>query len=126
MSVLVFLSSTISGEFFDFEEEILLYAIIETGGKQFKVSEGDVITVEKLDVSAGENFVFDKVLAVVGEGEPVFGTPNISGASVDASILGNGKGKKIVVFKYKAKKGYRNKKGHRQPFTKVKIDKINA
>jgi len=102
-----------------------MYAIIETGGKQFKVSEGDVISVEKLDATVGENYVFDRVLAVVGE-EPVFGTPHIDGATVAASVLENGKAKKVIIYKYKAKKGYHKKKGHRQPFTKLKIDRINA
>jgi len=105
-----------------------MYAIIETGGKQFRVSEGDIISVEKLNVSVGENYVFDRVLALAGDdgAEPVFGTPVIEGANVAASVLLNGKEKKVIIYKYKAKKGYHKKKGHRQPFTKVKIDKINA
>ena len=103
-----------------------MYAIIETGGKQFKVSEGDTISVEKLNASVGENFIFKKVLAIVGDNEPVFGTPTIDGATVDASVLANGKAKKVIIYKYKAKKGYHKKKGHRQPFTQVRINKINA
>ena len=96
-------------------------AIIETGGKQYKVAEGDVLFIEKLAVEAGDEVKFDKVLAVLGD-EPKFGAPVVEGASV----VKNGKGKKIVVFKYKPKKGYRLRKGHRQPYTKVEIKKINA
>ena len=100
-------------------------AIIETGGKQYKGAEGDVLFIEKLAVEAGDEVKFDKVLAVLGD-EPKFGAPVVEGASVDASVVKNGKGKKIVVFKYKPKKGYRLRKGHRQPYTKVEIKKINA
>ena len=100
-------------------------AIIETGGKQYKVAEGDVLFIEKLAVEAGDEVKFDKVLAVLGD-EPRFGAPVVEGASVDASVVKNGKGKKIVVFKYKPKKGYRLRQGHRQPYTKVEIKKINA
>jgi len=103
-----------------------MYAIIETGGKQFKVSEGDVITVEKLDASVGENFVFDKVLAVVSDGGSAFGSPYVDGASVDASITANGKAKKVIIYKYKSKKGFHKKKGHRQPYTNAQIVRINA
>ncbi len=101
-------------------------AIIETGGKQYKVAEGDVLFIEKLNSEAGDEIKFDKVLAVLGEGEAKFGAPVVEGASVDASVVKNGKGKKIVVFKYKPKKGYRLRQGHRQPYTKVEIKKINA
>ena len=100
-------------------------AIIETGGKQYKVAEGDVLFIEKLAVEAGDEVKCDTVLAVLGD-EPKFGAPVVEGASVDASVVKNGKGKKIVVFKYKPKKGYRLRKGHRQPYTKVEIKKINA
>ena len=100
-------------------------AIIETGGKQYKVAEGDVLFIEKLAVEAGDEVKFDKVLAILGD-EPKFGAPVVEGASVDASVVKNGKGKKIVVFKYKPKKGYRLRQGHRQPYTKVEIKKINA
>ena len=100
-------------------------AIIETGGKQYKVAEGDVLFIEKLGVEAGDEVEFDKVLAILGD-EPKFGAPLVEGASVDASVVKNGKGKKIVVFKYKPKKGYRLRQGHRQPYTKVEIKKINA
>ncbi|WP_058485326.1 50S ribosomal protein L21 [Defluviitalea phaphyphila] len=103
-----------------------MYAIIETGGKQYRVQEGDVINVEKLGVQAGEKVTFDKVLAVSKDGTISVGTPFISNASVSASVLEEGKGKKIIVYKYKPKKGYHKKRGHRQPYTKVKIETINA
>ena len=103
-----------------------MYAIIETGGKQYKVAEGDVLFIEKLNQEAGDEVKFDKVLALLDENEAKFGTPVVEGASVDASVVKNGKGKKIVVFKYKPKKGYRLRQGHRQPYTKVEIKKINA
>ncbi|HAG04830.1 MAG TPA: 50S ribosomal protein L21 [Lachnospiraceae bacterium] len=103
-----------------------MYAIIETGSKQYKVSEGDIITVEKLGVIAGSEYTFDKVLAV-GEGESVkVGTPVVDGASVTASVIGEGKAKKVIVYKYKPKKTFHKKNGHRQPFTKLKIEKING
>ena len=102
-----------------------MYAIIETGGKQYKVSEGDVLFIEKLEAAEGDAVKFDKVLAVSGD-ETVFGTPVVEGASVDAKVLAQGKAKKVIVFKYKPKKGYKKKQGHRQPFTKVVIEKINA
>jgi large subunit ribosomal protein L21 len=102
-----------------------MYAVIETGGKQYKVSEGDVLFIEKLEAVEGDAVKFDKVLAVSGD-ETVFGTPVVEGASVDAKVLAQGKAKKVIVFKYKPKKGYKKKQGHRQPFTKVVIEKINA
>lgn len=102
-----------------------MYAIIETGGKQYKVSEGDVIFVEKLGVSEGD-YTFDKVLAVGAGADVKVGAPYVSGASVKASVLGEGKNKKVIVYKYKAKKGFHKKKGHRQPFTKLKISGIQA
>ena len=102
-----------------------LHAIIETGGKQYKVAEGDVLFIEKLPQQAGDAIKFDKVLAVLGD-EPKFGAPLVEGATVDASVVKNGKGKKVVIFKYKPKKGYRLRQGHRQPYTKVEIKKINA
>lgn len=102
-----------------------MYAIIETGGKQYKVSEGDVVYIEKLAANEGDAVKFDKVLAVGGD-NTVIGTPVVDGASVDAKVLAQGKGKKIIVFKYKPKKGSKTKQGHRQPFTKVQIEKINA
>ncbi|HHW31941.1 MAG TPA: 50S ribosomal protein L21 [Clostridiaceae bacterium] len=103
-----------------------MYAIIETGGKQYKVHEGDVVFVEKLAVEEGSNYTFDKVLAVSKEGEVNFGKPFVSNASVDAKVLAHGKGEKIIVYKYKPKKNYRRKTGHRQLYTKVQIEKINA
>lgn len=103
-----------------------MYAIIETGGKQYRVQEGDVLFLEKLSSEEGQTVVFDRVLAV-SEGEELkVGTPVVEGASVTARVLGHGKGKKIIVFKYKPKKNYRRKQGHRQPYTKVQIEKINA
>ena len=103
-----------------------MYAVIETGGKQYKVSEGDFIFVEKLDVEAGETVTVDKVL-VVADGEDIkVGAPYVDGASVTADVVKNGKDKKIIVYKYKPKKGYHKKQGHRQPYTKLEIKKING
>ncbi len=102
------------------------HAIIVTGGKQYRVAEGDVIFVEKLDVEAGETVKFDQVLAVIDEESSVFGTPVVEGAVVTASVVKNGKSKKIRVYKMKPKKGYRKTQGHRQPYTKVQIEAINA
>lgn len=101
------------------------YAVIATCGKQYKVSEGDVIKVEKLGVADGETVTFDKVL-LVSDGETVIGNPTIAGVSVTASVVCEGKDKKVVVYKYKRKTGYHKKNGHRQLFTKVKIESINA
>ena len=103
-----------------------MYAVIETGGKQYKVQEGDVVFVEKLDAEDGAAVTFDKVLAVSNEGEVTFGKPLVEKASVAGKVLGHGKDRKIIVFKYKPKKGYRNKTGHRQPYTKVQIEKISV
>lgn len=102
-----------------------MYAVIATGGKQYKVSEGDIIKVEKLDVQAGETYTFDKVLLVSGDDVKV-GTPTVSGATVEADVIDTVKGKKIIVYKYKRKTGYHKKNGHRQQYTAVKITKINA
>ena len=102
-----------------------MYAIIATGGKQYKVAEGDIIKVEKLGVEAGETVTFDKVLAV-NNGELSIGCPTIEGATVTATVVKEGKGKKVILYKYKRKTGYHKKNGHRQLFTQVKIDKINA
>jgi large subunit ribosomal protein L21 len=104
----------------------LVYAIIKTGGKQYMVNEGDVLNVEKLEVESGEKVMFEEVLAVGDNGELQIGNPVVSGAKVEATVVGSGKAKKVIVFKYKPKKDYRKKQGHRQPFTKVKIEKINA
>ncbi|MDY7223557.1 50S ribosomal protein L21 [Halalkalibacterium halodurans] len=102
-----------------------MYAIIETGGKQVKVEEGQEIYIEKLDAEAGESVNFDKVVLVGGDDVKV-GAPYVEGASVTAKVEKHGRGKKIIVFKMKAKKNYRRKQGHRQPYTKVVIEKINA
>jgi len=101
-----------------------MYAIIKTGGKQYRVQEGDTLFIEKLNVEAGESFDFDQVLAVSGDNGLTVGAPVVEGAKVSAKVLGNGKAKKVIVFKYKAKKDYRKKQGHRQPFTKIQIEKI--
>ena len=103
-----------------------MYAVIVTGGKQYKVSEGDTLFIEKLDAAEGENVTFDEVL-VTGDGENVnVGAPTVDGASVEAKVVKNGKAKKIYVFKMKRKKNERKKNGHRQPYSKVEIVKINA
>ena len=103
-----------------------MYAIIKTGGKQYKVSEGDVILVEKLGAAVDETVTFSEVIAV-GEGSSLkVGAPLVEGASVTAKVAKEGKAKKVIVFKYKPKKGYSKKQGHRQPYTKVVIEKINA
>ncbi len=103
-----------------------MYAIIETGGKQYKVEEGQTIKVEKLGVDAGSEFTFENVLVVAKDEDVKFGQPFVAGASVKASVIGDGKNKKVIVYKYKAKKGFHKKKGHRQPFTELKIEKING
>lgn len=103
-----------------------MYAVIVTGGKQYKVAEGDTLFVEKLDVEEGSAVTFDQVL-MVGEGDSVtVGAPTVDGAKVEAKVVKNGKAKKIYVFKMKRKKNERTKKGHRQPYTKIEITKINA
>ena len=102
-----------------------MYAIIATGGKQYKVAEGDIINVEKLGIESGETVTFDQVLAV-NNGELVVGTPVVSGAKVTAKVLCEGKAKKVIVYKYKRKSGYHKKNGHRQQFTKVVIESITA
>ena len=103
-----------------------MHAIIETGGKQYKVAEGDTLYIEKLNAEAGETVTFEKVLAVLDGDNAKFGAPAVDGASVTANVVKNGKGKKILVFKYKPKKNYRRRQGHRQPYTKVEIVKIDA
>lgn len=102
-----------------------MYAIIETGGKQIKVEAGQAIYIEKLNAETGETVTFDKVLFVGGESVKV-GSPLVDGATVTAKVEKQGRQKKIVVFKYKAKKNYHKKQGHRQPYTKVIIETINA
>ncbi|MBQ0001816.1 MAG: 50S ribosomal protein L21 [Clostridiales bacterium] len=101
-----------------------MYAIIATGGKQYKVAEGDVIRVEKLGVEAGETVTFENVIAVSNDGMKV--GADVAGATVTAKVLENGKAKKVIVYKYKRKTGYHKKNGHRQQFTKVQIEKING
>ncbi len=103
-----------------------MYAIIETGGKQYKVEAGDVIYIEKLDVEADADITFDKVIAIGGDDGIKVGAPYVEGASVSAKAVKNGKAKKIVVFTYKPKKNAKRKMGHRQPYTKVEIGAINA
>lgn len=102
-----------------------MYAIIKTGGKQYVVEEGKVISIEKLDVEEGAEVTFDKVLLVSGDDVKI-GQPNVAGAKVTGKVLEQGKERKIRIFKYKAKSNYRRRQGHRQPFTKVKIEKIEA
>ena len=102
-----------------------MYAIIKTGGKQYKVAEGDTIFVEKLDAEVDGTYTFDQVLAIGGE-EVKVGSPLVEGATVTAKVLRQAKSKKVIVFKYKPKKTYRRKQGHRQPYTKLPIDKIHA
>ncbi len=102
-----------------------MYAIIATGGKQYKVSEGDIITIEKLGVEAGEKVTFDQVLVVGGDDLKV-GDPTVADATVEASVVKEGRAKKVIVYKYKRKTGYHKKNGHRQAFTQVKIEKING
>jgi len=102
-----------------------MYAIIATGGKQYKVSEGDIIKVEKLGIEADEKVTFDQVL-LVSDSDVKVGNPTVANASVEGTVLSNGRAKKIIVYKYKRKTGYHKKNGHRQQYTAVKIEKINA
>lgn len=103
-----------------------MYAVIEACGKQYKVTKGDVVFFEKLDVEEGKKVTFDKVVLVSDEGKVEVGAPYVKGMKVEGKVVAHGKGKKIVVFKYKAKKNYRRKQGHRQPYTKVEITAIKA
>lgn len=103
-----------------------MYAIIETGGKQYKVEEGAVLYIEKLAATEGDSVTFDKVLFVSKDGNVTAGAPTVAGATVIGKVEKHGKGEKVIVYKYKAKKNYRRKQGHRQPFSKVVIEKINA
>ncbi len=108
-----------------YESEVLfVYAVIVTGGKQYKVAEGDVIFVEKLNVADGETITFDKVLAVSADDKLTVGAPYVEGATVKATVVKNGKAKKIHILKYKPKKDSKKKIGHRQPYTKIQIDSI--
>ena len=101
-----------------------MQAVIVTGGKQYNVSEGDTLYIEKLNAEAGDKVSFDQVLAIVDGENSKFGTPTVEGAKVEASVVKNGKGKKIYVFKYRPKKDSKSMRGHRQPYTKVQIEKI--
>ena len=103
-----------------------MYAVIQTGGKQYHVQQGDVIFVEKINAQADEAVTFDEVLLVGNDGETKIGTPVVEGAKVEGKVLAQVKSKKIVVYKYKAKKNERKKQGHRQPYTKVEITAING
>jgi len=103
-----------------------MYAIIETGGKQVKVTEGEIVYIEKLPVEANETVKFDRVLLCGEAGSVKIGAPYVEGASVEAKVVKNGKARKVMVFKFKAKKNYRRRQGHRQPYTKVQIEKING
>jgi len=103
-----------------------MHAIIVTGGKQYKVAEGETLFIEKLPNEAGDQVVFGEVLAILDGDSATIGTPTVSGASVEAKVVKNGKGKKITVFTYKPKKNEKRKMGHRQPYTKVEITAINA
>ena len=103
-----------------------MYAIIETGGKQYKVCEGDIVFIEKLDVNEGDTVTFDRVKAVSVGSEFKVGAPTVEGAQVTAKVIANGKGKKIYVMKYKSKKNEKKKIGHRQPYTKVQIESIQG
>ncbi|MGR6835379.1 50S ribosomal protein L21 [Syntrophomonas erecta] len=103
-----------------------MYAVIKTGGKQYKVNEGSVLKVEKLDVQPGETVTLDQVLMIADENGVRVGDPVLSNARVTAEVLEQGKNKKIIVFKYKKRKKYRRKYGHRQPFTRIRVQKIEG
>lgn len=104
----------------------MMYAVIETGGKQFRVQEGDVLFVEKLDANVGDSVAIDRVLLVAKDGAVQVGTPTVAGAKVVLKVLEHGKRDKIIVFKYKPKKNVRRKQGHRQPYTKVVVEALQA
>ena len=103
-----------------------MYAVIETGGKQYRVAQGDVLKVEKLDANVGDSVAIEKVLLVEKDGSVQVGTPVVAGAKAVVKVVEHGKGDKIIVFKYKPKKNYRRKQGHRQPFSKVVVESIEA
>ncbi len=103
-----------------------MYAVIETGGKQYRVQEGDLVTVEKLGIEAGQEVEFDKVLVLSDDEGIKVGAPYVEGAKVFGEVVENGKAKKVVIFKYKSKKDYRKKQGHRQPFTTVEIKSLGG
>ena len=108
------------------QDVFMKHAVIVTGGKQYRVAVDDVVFVEKLPVEAGETVTFDQVLAIVDEESSVFGAPVVAGATVTATVVKNGKSKKVRVYKMKPKKNYRRTQGHRQPYTKIQITAINA
>ncbi|MBQ1223674.1 MAG: 50S ribosomal protein L21 [Clostridia bacterium] len=103
-----------------------MYAVFEACGKQYKVQEGDIVFLEKLGAEVGENVKFDKVTVISKDDGIVVGAPYVEGAVIEASVMKNAKAKKVLVFKYNAKKNYRRRQGHRQPYTKVQINKING
>ena len=103
-----------------------MYAVIEACGKQYKVTKGDVVFFEKLEVEEGKKVTFDKVVLLSDDGKVEVGAPYVKGIKVEGKVVAHGKGKKIIVFKYKAKKNYRRKQGHRQPYTKVEITAIKT
>ena len=103
----------------------MTHAIFETGGKQYRVEEGDVVFIEKLPAEPDETITFDKVLSITGDEETKIGAPYVEGATVEATVMKNGKSRKITVYKMHPKKGYRRKQGHRQPYTKILVDKIS-
>ena len=103
-----------------------MYAVIEACGKQYKVTKGDVVFFEKLEVEEGKKVTFDKVVLLSDDGKVEVGAPYVKGIKVEGKVVAHGKGKKIIVFKYKAKKNYRRKQGHRQPYTKVEITSIKS
>ena len=121
-----FEKSTCNGESRVMGGVIKMYAVIETGGKQFRVQQGDVIYVEKLDANVGDVVTIDQVLLVEKDGSVSVGTPVVAGATAVLKVVEHGKGEKIIVFKYKAKKNYRRKQGHRQPYTKVVVEALQA
>ena len=102
-----------------------MYAVIETGGKQYRVQEGDIISVEKLKAEAGDQVILDKILFVSDGNSVSTGSPYVENAKVETTVVENGKGKKVIIFKYRAKKDYRKKQGHRQPYTMLKIESIS-
>ena len=115
-----------NGEFNAKAGALFMYAVMETGGKQYRVQVGDVIFVEKLDCEADSKVTLDKIVMVSGDDGVKVGAPYVDGASVEATVLKNGKSKKITVFTYKSKKNEKRKMGHRQPYTQVRIDTING
>ena len=126
LSVLQNGSTAWKGSEFIQKEVYIMYAIIKTGGKQYKVQEGDVVYVEKLGMEDGAAVSFDEVIAVGDGAELKIGAPTVEGASVEGRVIKTGKKKKVLVFKYNSKKNYRRRQGHRQPYTKVQIEKIKA